>query len=141
MSSFMTGAFQIIQGVESLKATKTESKAQKGQAGIALSESEQEADRLKASNEEFEQRQRLAFLKSGVRLEGTPLQVLAETEKVGAREEESVRQAGVARAGLFFSKSRITERSGRAAFLGSLAGASQSFVKGSKEGPLNRSTT
>lgn len=133
MSSYITGALQVIQGVEALKATKTESRALRGQAALTLSESEREATRVQASNEQFEQRQRLSFLKSGVRLEGTPLEVLAETERVGVAEVESVRQAGRAQAGAIVSKAKVTERGGRASFLGSLAGASVSGQKGFKE--------
>ena len=133
MSSYITGALQVIQGAEAQKAAKTESRALRGQAALALSESDREAVQLQERNEEFEQRQRLSFLKSGVRLEGTPLEVLAETKRAGEEEVESIRESGVAQAGLFRSRGQILERRGRAAFIGSLGQASTSGAQGFKQ--------
>jgi len=136
MSSYVTAGLQIIQGLEAQKATKTEGKALRNQGAVALRESEREAARLQETNEDFEQKQRLSFLKSGVKLEGTPLDVLAETQRVGAEEVTAVREAGVARAGLFRSKARVTERGGRASFLGSLASASATIQEDPSGGSI-----
>lgn len=133
MSSFITAGFQVLQGVETFQAAKTEEKALRRQGGLAVQESEREAERQQEANERFEQRQRLSFLKAGVRLEGTPLQVLAETQEKGTEEVEAVRERGIAEGGLLRSRAQVTRRGGRSALLGSLATASFSAKQGFTE--------
>lgn len=126
--SGLTGALQILQGVEAFKAGKEEGRAQRRQGAVALRESETMADIRGEEVEELGQRQKLQFLKSGVRLKGTPLTVLANTAERGREEVSSILEAGRARGGLFRSRGRIAERGGRAGFLSGLAGGTASIA-------------
>ncbi len=119
MSSFI----EILSGFEAQSAAKEEESAIRKQGGLALRESEQEAARVGEANTRFEQRQRLSFLKSGVRLEGTPLAVLAETRAKGARETSAIRERGVAQAGLLRTRAGIVRSVGRAKLLSTFGSA------------------
>jgi len=133
MSSYITGALQIMQGVSDFKAAKQEGKDLRRQGAVALRESEAEAERVGEQGRRFGQRQRLSFLKQGVRLECSPLLILAETAEKSAEEVAGIQRRGQAQAQLFRSRGQITERGGRSRLLGSFASASASFVKGSGE--------
>lgn len=119
-------AMMMMQGVETAKAASREAKDLKKQGAMAHRESERAADIRAGQIEEFEGVQRLQYLKSGVRLEGTPLQILAETRGKGAEEVSSMRQSGRARASLFRSKSKMVKRAGRAGLVGAAGSASAS---------------
>ena len=68
----------------------------------------------------LEKRQKLAFLKSGVGLEGTPLLMLAETEKIGKSNEAEITRGGSAAANARYA-------SGRAAMVKSVGSAASSY--------------
>lgn len=128
MSAGSTALFTVLQGLEMQKAAKEESRALGRQGAVAVRESEREAEIRSGEVKEFGARQRLQFLKSGVRLAGTPLAVLAETAKKGKEEVDAIRGAGVARGSLLRSRAKITERGGRAALLGSFTSASATLA-------------
>jgi len=130
MGSYFTAGAQILQGLEARKAAKQEGGDLRKQGAIAVQEAEAEGDRQAKINDRFEQRQRLSFLKSGVSLGGSPLDVLAETRETGRKEVEAVRASGQARGALLRSKGQITERGGRSALLGSFGQASANIKRG-----------
>lgn len=71
----------------------------------------------------LEKRQKLAYLKSGVELEGTPLLKLAETEDIGNQNVNEIIQGGYARA-------NATKAQGRAALFGSIGSAAGTLAGG-----------
>ena len=126
--SYLTMGMQIMQGVETMKAAKQEASAQKKQSALAVQESERTAGIAEEENKRNLHRQGLQFLKSGVRLEGTPLSVLAEGKERGAETVESIRGAGRAQGSLLRARSHITERGGRAALYGGIGKAAQTYA-------------
>lgn len=117
------------------RAADKQASAQKTQSIIAAQEAERAAKIQEKENKEFERKQRLQFLKSGVRLEGTPLQVLAESEMEGSQEIEALRRSGLAKSRLLSKRADITSRSGTASAVGTTAGAVGNFAKFSAKQP------
>lgn len=73
-------------------------------------------------------RQLVGFLKSGVALEGTPLDVLEETERLGEEDVAAIRRGGQARAGQFRQQAELASAAGRSRLLSGLTGAFASGV-------------
>jgi len=93
-----------------------QSKESGRQAKIAQQQSEAQARSEARSNIALEKRQTLAFLKSGVALEGSPLLLLAETRREGGKNVENILEGGVQTAGSL-------RASGRSALIGGLTSA------------------
>lgn len=93
---------------------------------IARSEAEAEAERVGTQNRKFKKVQKLAFLKSGVSLFGSPLLVLEETEREGQKEVDAIRRRGFAQQTLFGRKAKIARGKGRQALIGGFTGALKS---------------
>lgn len=70
----------------------------------------------------LEKRQKLAFLKSGVSLTGTPLAVLAETHRIGNQNIEEIGRAGSAKAASYKASGRSAMIQGIGQGIGTLAG-------------------
>ncbi len=128
-SGVQAGA-QIYVGIEKQKAFELEASLQRQQARIVQRESFREAERVNRENVKFRKRQKLAFLKSGVSLEGSPLLVLEETQILGREEVRSILRSGVAQAGLITRKATITRGKGRAALISGIASGASTFTKG-----------
>lgn len=73
-------------------------KESKRQARIARAEAEERAKASERRTDKIRSQQLVGFLKSGVRIAGTPEEVLAETEQLGAEEAASIRRSGEATA-------------------------------------------
>lgn len=123
VSSFVGGAGSIYSGV------KQEEEARR-QADIVDREGEIEAARLAEEGKKFGARQEMSYLKSGVLLEGSPLLVLADTNRKNLEDQSNTRASASAR-------SSSLRRSGREAFVSSLfQGISQMAGGGAKAGGL-----
>lgn len=113
-------------GVQQNKQAKAEAALQQRQADIAYEES-----KVNATNEAFNQtqavqRQKLAFLSSGVTLEGSPLMVLEQSRQYGQSQVDAILRQGQAQKDLGYEQAKITKNAGRAALIGgTLKGVSQ----------------
>lgn len=114
-SAISTGA-QLIGGVQASRESKRQAARARAEAEERARESERETRRLRA-------RQVTGFLKSGVLLEGTPLEVLEETELLGAEDAAAIRAGGQARA-------RQLRAEGRSRLIGGIGGAAGSAFTG-----------
>lgn len=81
-----------------------------------------QSESVKRQTKVLKTRQKLLFLKSGIKLEGSPLLLLKETERIGAEKSAEIRSFGEERA-------RQISRTGRSSFIsdvfeGTSAGAS-----------------
>jgi len=91
-------------------------------------EAEADAQRYNEQAESFKARQKLAFIKSGVQLTGSPLEILAETARVTRENISAIRARG--RAGAFdFEMEAVGARQrGRGALIGGVKGAASSLL-------------
>jgi len=137
-TSLLAAGGSVIGGIQANKAAKEEASLQEEQARIASEEAKAEAQRRANEVRKFSRRQSLAFLKSGVTLEGSPLLILDETLREGQKEVKSVVERGDAQANLFNRRAAITRNQGRASLIGGVLGAagslSGSAVTGRKAG-------
>lgn len=129
---------QIMGGMAANKASKREASLLDEQAALAQAEAQAEATRKANENRKFLKRQKLAFLKNGVTLEGSPLFVLEETLEKGQEEVNAISRQGDARARLFSARAEQTRNEGRSQLVGGFMGAASSafnaFGTGSKAG-------
>lgn len=141
---------QIGQGFATSKAARKEAKAMRdeakymveesrAQAQLALDEAAYEAEAKAREVRKFRAEQGLAFRKSGVTLEGSPLLILEETRRLGAMEVDFMMKRGRAQADFLVTratnqasiarqKASNLERQGRSALLGGLFGATADMV-------------
>lgn len=109
------GLTQILSGVSAVSSIIggiQQSKEADKQAELARLDAEARAREEARIALEFEERQKLAFLKSGVQLEGSPLLVLAETRRKGLENVQNVLDTGAARASAISSAGRQSLFSG-----------------------------
>lgn len=97
-----------------------------------------ETERVTKRQAELEQRnidqtidrQKLAYLKSGVTLEGSPLLKLEETRRLGAENIDEINKAGEAQASAQVAEGRVQAQqlkaSGRQALISGITGAARS---------------
>ncbi len=120
----------IAGGISADKASKKEANALNDQGALAQSEAEAEARRRATEVRQFQRRQKLAFLKNGVTLEGSPLLVLDETIATGQEEVDAIMRRGTAQAKYYRESAAITRSKGRAALIGGIGGAASTVIGG-----------
>ncbi len=108
-------------GIAAQSAAEEEAKSIERQGDLSRQEAEIEAQRTQRERDKFLKKQKLAFLKSGVTLEGSPLFVFEETRKESAKEVEAIRRQGGARFTLGQERAEITRARGRAALIGGIS--------------------
>lgn len=138
----ISAGLSAVQGVSSLMGGSAEQSAYKQQgenaiasatmaakenARVSFKESQVEAENAKNA----ERRQKLAYLASGVTLEGSPLLIMEETRRKGAENvDEILKASDAASAATMFeaqnTKSALNAK-GRAAFSSGVSGAVSSF--------------
>lgn len=113
----------------------SERDAQKHQAGLLedqarLSQAEANAQAKKRALEvrRFAANQKVAFLKNGVTLEGSPLIALEDTYTLGQEEVNSITERGNAQSNLYWRQAQQAKKQGRAAMVGGLAGAGSTAI-------------
>jgi hypothetical protein len=125
-------------GLTAKDAAFKEADLQDEQAQIAREEAFIEADRAASEKRNFLKRQKLAFLKSGVSLAGSPLLVLETTRSESQKEVDAIVNRGLAQERLLRQRASITRKSGRNALLqgigGGVSSGAQSFVSGKTAG-------
>lgn len=128
----------VASGFAGQQAAESEASLQEAQASLSKQEADIEADRVDRANTLFRKKQKLAFIKSGLELEGTPLLFLEETRREGAKEVKAIRRRGEAIKGLGFAQASQTRSKGRAKLIGSITkGASDAlgtFALGKSQG-------
>ena len=98
-------------------------KESKKQAALMEEDAARRAEEETRLSKEHRQKQKVAFLKSGVRLSGSPLLVMQETLERGAGSAEAIRTTGGAQASL-------TRKRGQAALIGGFGSAGGAALRG-----------
>lgn len=107
-------------GYSAEKSAKEEGRALKKQGRLAAEEARTEEKRTFEDVTRAMARQKLAFLKSGVSLEGSPLLSLKDTEDEGKTQMGAIRRRGEAEYGLARDKAGRIRREGRSKLISGL---------------------
>jgi hypothetical protein len=135
--SILSGVSSLVGGLQSLGAGSQQAKNAEAQAAIAAREqvrvSAREAQLEQENVDDVRRRQKLAFMASGVSLQGSPLLVMEETRRKGAENVEEIRMGGGASAGARLTEGRIAasqaRSAGRAGFMSGLTSSANSFAR------------
>ncbi len=121
-SAVMSGVSGIAQYSQQKKADKAAKQAGDEQARLMEQDAKRAAQEELAIADDARKTQRMAFLKSGVDLEGSPLLVMEETRAKGAENAKNLIEATQSRADLTRKQSSV----GRASLVGTVANIGQS---------------
>lgn len=88
------------------QAQKAQARTLEGNAAIARQEAAREESEIRRRNRQVLGRQRARFAKSGLKLEGTPLLVQADTAAEGEMDALAARRGGEVRANQLSDRSR-----------------------------------
>jgi hypothetical protein len=114
------GAGQIYQGMEANKAAKAQASQIEEQAQVARAESDRAAEQKSVERRRFLAEQRMAYLASGVSLEGTPMIVQGDTWNEFQQEIEAIRRSGAAQYGFAMQEATTARNTGRAQLVSGL---------------------
>ncbi len=124
--SAASAASSVIGGIQ-------QSRAASRQAANAQAQAVDQARAETRSNLELEKKQKLAFLKSGVALEGSPFLVMAEDAQTGEQNVGAILRSGA-------NQARSIRRSGRQALFSGFASGADTIFSGYQEGIFGGST-
>lgn len=125
----------VIEGAFNQQAANATASVLRKQADLSKRETEADIVRYAAEAQTFKASQKLAYLKSGVTLEGSPLDVLDETARISSENISAMRAKGEATAAALRAKGREVKSAGRAALIGGITKAAQyGIIGGEKAG-------
>lgn len=133
--SGLSAASSLFGGISAQNEAAKQSAITQAQANLAAEESARtsarEAKFVGMEAESLRRRQKLAYLKSGVDLEGTPLLVMEATRKAGLDNVEEVYNSSQAGAQIVEGRTRAAalRSSGRQAFMQGLGGAASALAR------------
>lgn len=113
--------FNVGQGIAANDAAQKEAQAQKDQAAAQLEEGKVVAKQKGIEGEQFKSQQALAYLASGVSLEGSPLAILQETQYKTQLATDSILTRAQNAYDLGMTKADNLQKSGTAALFGGAA--------------------
>jgi hypothetical protein len=114
----VSAAAAVKGGLEAKEASEEQAELATKQAGARAAETRRLKERQvkleQREIEDIEKRQKLAFLASGVTLDGSPLLVMEETRRRGAENIEEIEKAGTAGELAQIAEGRATAKAARA---------------------------
>lgn len=130
-----TAGFNIVEGIFGYNAADAAADSMRSQLSLMRTESEADIARYAGQAAELKAKQKLAYLKSGVTLEGSPLEILDETVRVSSENISAMRAK--TSADIFSAKSKITalRGQGRAALVGGFTKAASVYASQAKKLP------
>mgnify|MGYP001024425500 CR=1 FL=1 len=130
-----SAGLDIFSGLMGMRGADIESQSLRDQARLLQVESEADIARYARETAAFKAEQSVRYLKSGVTLEGSPLEVLDETTRVASENINAMRARATTEAQQLRAKGRSIQAASRLEFLKSVAGAASTTVAtGSKLG-------
>lgn len=123
ISSLISAAGAIGSGVSSMRASGAETDRMNTQARLMEQEAQIAAAQRAREVELFRGKQSISYMDAGVKLEGTPLQMLEETRRLGKQEIDALMTRGKMQSALMKQQAQMTRKAGRNAFFGSLLSA------------------
>ena len=128
-----TAGFNILEGIFGMSAADAQAGALKSQLSLMRAESEADIARYAETAQGLKAEQSVKFLKSGVTLEGSPLDILDETVRVSGENIAAMRAKTTA--DILSTKSKISalRGQGRAALVGGLSKAASVYAYQAKK--------
>jgi len=114
---------QIYGGYQAKKASKQQARILEEEAKRQQLAAEFEAQQQERNFERLLGQQRLNFAASGVKLEGSALDILEETVRDKEQTIKNILEAGATRSARLRSEASLTKKRGRQVFISSLIGA------------------
>ncbi len=130
---------EIVSGLFNMNASESQASALRSQASLVRAETAAEIERYKISASRYKASQKMAYIKSGVQIEGSPLDVLDETARTASENISAIRAQGEAEATKLTSQARQVRSAGRAALVGGFTKAAGLYAMygdfGATKGP------
>jgi len=124
-ASAALGGMDIMAGLFGFMAGQEGQALMESRARMLQMEADADATRYAEDARAFKGSQKLAFLKSGVQLTGSPLDILDETSRVAAENISAMRAAGRARAADANFEGAKAAMAGRNALIGGISSAAR----------------
>lgn len=144
LSMGVSALSQLAGGFSQMQAAGQESRLMQAQADLAYSEARRDAAQKAREVTSFQQRQAHRYASSGITLQGTPIEVMEQTRRLGQEEVDAMLKRGEAERSLMMAKARRTRTAGRNAFFGSatsaLLGGVNSYITGRRYGVFGTTT-
>jgi len=116
-------AASIAEGEYANRAARDAADSAERQASLARAEAQADAERYASQARSFKATQAVSYLKSGVALEGSPLDVLDETARVASENLSAITAKGEARASEYLTRASELRSQGRQALTSGYLGA------------------
>lgn len=123
-----SAGLNILGGLFGYLAAEDAASISESRGRLLLIEADADAERYAEQARGFKASQKLAFLKSGVTLEGSPLDILDETARVTSENLSAMRARATAQGLEADAQASALRDQGRAALIGGVAGAASSFA-------------
>lgn len=128
-SAVLGAGGKILGGMSERDAQKSRAGMFEDESRLASAEATANAKQRARDVRRFAANQKVAFLKNGVTLEGSPLLALEDTYQQGQEEVNAITDSGNARASLYWREGQIAKKQGRAAMVGGILGASSTLLQ------------
>lgn len=128
LTTALSAGLKVFGAISAASSAKSQSAAADAAARQAEIEAKERAAAEERENKKLKARQLVGFLRSGVQLEGTPLEVLEETELLGEQDIAAIERAGAAQAAGYRSKASTLKSTARSQLLSGLVGAGSAFA-------------
>ena len=123
-----TMGLNVMEGIFGMTAADAQAGALKSQLGLMRAESEADIARYAESAQALKAEQSVRFLKSGVTLEGSPLEILDETVRVSGENISAMRAKTTADIMGVKSKASAIRGQGRAALVDGISKAATTYA-------------
>jgi hypothetical protein len=123
-----TMGLDIYQGVVSQRIAENQAQSMRDQISLVRAESEADIARYAEQAKDFKAKQKLAYLKSGVQLSGSPLDILDETVRVGSENINAMRAKAEAKVSGIRAGASEMEAKGRAALIAGFGNATKTMI-------------
>jgi hypothetical protein len=138
----VAGGADILSGIFGLSEADAYSSMMRSRARLLRAENEADIARYAEESRGFKAEQSVKFLKAGVTLEGSPLEILDETARVTSENITAMRAKGEAEARALVESGRAAKSAARARFVQGIAGAAERTVRvGDKAGWWDKKTS
>lgn len=125
-----SAGLQILSGFLGSLGADSAAGAAESRGRMAMMEAEAEARRYREQGTRFKAHQKLAYLKNGVQISGSPLDALNDTELTIRENMAAIRAAGASRASEYNSAAAQARLGGRVSFLQGILGGASTAVQG-----------
>lgn len=119
----------ILQGLFGYMAAADAAEISESRGRMLKLEADTDAVRFGEEAQAFKATQKMRFLKSGVTLEGSPLEILDETTRNAEEQISAIRARGAAQQADENSNAESFRNQGRAALLGGISGAASTGIR------------